>query len=176
MSTSENIVISENNAMGTIAGPVIKALGVLATAWLLNSCAFLSPSYEKPEVSLINVEPLERDGLEQRIAVRLNIVNPSSSDLKISGLSYRLKLQDIKVITGVASGLKPIPSYGESRIELQASVNLFSGFRVLESVLKNNGGPITYELETKIRTSWWKFPVKIVESGSIDLGNINDYK
>lgn len=158
--------------MGVMKGQAIKGLSVLTTALLLSSCAFFSPSYEKPEVSLVKVEPLERDGLEQRIAVGLNIINPSHSDLKISGLSYRLKLQDIKVITGVTSGLKPIPSYGESRIELQAAVNLFSGFRVLESVLKNNGGPVTYELETKISTSWWKFPIKVVESGSIDLGAI----
>lgn len=150
----------------------IKGLGVLTAVMLLSSCAFFSPSYEKPEVSLIKVEPLDRDGLEQRIAVGLNIVNPSSSALKISGLSYRLKLQDIKVITGVTSGLKPIPSFSESRVELQASVNLFSGFRVLESVLKSNGGPVSYELETKISTSWWKFPITVVESGSIDLGAI----
>jgi LEA14-like dessication related protein len=151
---------------------VIKGLSVLTAVMLLSSCAFFSPSYEKPEVSLIKVEPLDRDGLEQRIAVGLNIVNPSSSALKISGLSYRLKLQDIKVITGVTSGLKPIPSFSESRVELQASVNLFSGFRVLESVLKSNGGPVSYELETKISTGWWKFPITVVESGSIDLGAI----
>jgi len=150
----------------------IKGLGVLTAVMLLSSCAFFSPSYEKPEVSLIKVEPLDRDGLEQRIVVGLNIVNPSSSALKISGLSYRLKLQDIKVITGVTSGLKPIPSFSESRVELQASVNLFSGFRVLESVLKSNGGPVSYELETKISTGWWKFPITVVESGSIDLGTI----
>lgn len=151
---------------------VIKGLSLLTAVMLLSSCAFFSPSYEKPEVSLIKVEPLDRDGLEQRIAVGLNIVNPSSSALKISGLSYRLKLQDIKVITGVTSGLKPIPSFSESRVELQASVNLFSGFRVLESVLKSNGGPVSYELETKISTGWWKFPITVVESGSIDLGAI----
>lgn len=151
---------------------VIKGLSVLTAVMLLSSCAFFSPSYEKPEVSLIKVEPLDCDGLEQRIAVGLNIVNPSSSALKISGLSYRLKLQDIKVITGVTSGLKPIPSFSESRVELQASVNLFSGFRVLESVLKSNGGPVSYELETKISTGWWKFPITVVESGSIDLGAI----
>jgi len=150
----------------------IKGLGVLTAVMLLSSCAFFSPSYEKPEVSLIKVEPLDRDGLEQRIVVGLNIVNPSSSALKISGLSYRLKLQDIKVITGVTSGLKPIPSFSESRVELQASVNLFSGFRVLESVLKSNGGLVSYELETKISTGWWKFPITVVESGSIDLGAI----
>jgi LEA14-like dessication related protein len=150
----------------------VKGFGLLTTVWLLSSCALMSPSYEKPEVSLVNVTPLEREGLEQRIAVGLNIINPGSSDLKISGMSYRLKLQDIKVITGVTSGLKPIPSYSESRVNLQASVNLFSGFRVLESLLNSKGGPVRYELETKISTGWWKLPITVVESGSIDLGAI----
>lgn len=148
---------------------LLKGVGVLMVVSLLTSCALMSPDYEKPEVNLVKVEPLSRKGLEQRIAVGLNIINPSRSDLKISGLSYRLKLQDIKVISGVASGLKPIPAYGESRVELEASVNLFSGFRVLESILNNNGGIVTYELETKISTSWWHWPITVQESGSIDL-------
>lgn len=141
---------------------------------LLSACALISPSYEKPEVNLVNVEPLSRKGLEQRIAVSLNIINPGSSTLNISGLSYRLKLQDIKVITGVSSGLRPIPAFGESRVELEASVNLFSGFRVLESILNNNGGVVTYELETKISTGWWRWPITVVESGSIDLSALKN--
>ena len=76
------------------------------------------------------------------------------------------------MITGVTSGLRPIPSYSESRVNLQASVNLFSGFRVLESLLNSNGGPVKYELETKISIGWWKLPITVVESGSIDLGAI----
>ncbi len=142
----------------------------------LTSCALISPSYEKPEVNLVKVEPLSRKGLEQRIAVGLNIINPNRSDLKVSGLSYRLKLQDIKVISGVSSGLKPIPAYGESRVDLEASVNLFSGFRVLESILNNNGGVVTYELETKISTSWWRWPITVVESGSIDLTALKQHR
>jgi LEA14-like dessication related protein len=130
----------------------------------------ISPGYEKPEVNLIKVEPLSRKGLEQRIVIGLSILNPSNAELNISGLSYHLKLQDLKVISGVTSGLKPIPAFSESRIELQASVNIFSGFRVLESVLNNNGGAVKYDLETKISTGWWRLPITVVESGSIDLG------
>ena len=148
----------------------IKGFGLLITVWLLSSCALFSPSYEKPEVNLIKVEPLSRQGLEQRIVIGLSILNTSNTELNISGLSYHLKLQDLNVISGVTSGLKPIPAFSESRIELQASVNIFSGFRVLESVLNNKGGAVKYELETKISTGWWRFPITVVESGSIDLG------
>lgn len=137
---------------------------------LLSSCAWLSPSFEEPEVNLVKIQPLSRDGLEQKIAIGLVIINLSNSELNISGLSYHLKLQDLRVISGVTSGLQPIPAFSESRIELQASVNIFSGFRVLESVLMNSGGTVKYELETKISTGWFRLPIKVVETGVIDLG------
>ena len=152
---------------------LIRGIFVLLALSLLSSCALFSPSYEKPQINLVKIEPLSRKGLEQRIVVGLHIINPSDSDLNISGLSYHLKLQDIKVVSGATSGLKPIPAFSESRLELQASINLFSGFRVIERVLMNDG-TVDFELETKISTSWWRWPVKVVESGSIDLSAFED--
>mgnify|MGYP001096909949 CR=1 FL=1 len=148
----------------------IKGVGLLAMIWLLASCAVWSPGYQQPEVPLTNIEPLSRKGLEQRFAITLNILNSNDATLKISGLSYHLKLQGHKVVSGVSAGLKPIPAFSQSTIQLEATANIFGGFRALESLMNSNGGPVEFELETRISTAWWKFPITVTESGSLDLG------
>ncbi len=148
----------------------IKVCSFLASAWLLTSCAMFSPSYQQPEVQLTNIEPLSRKGLEQRFAISLNILNPNDAQLKIAGFSYHLKIQGHKVVSGVSSGLQPIPAYGQSAIRLEASANLFGGFRAIESLLNSDAGLVEFELETRISTGWWRCPITIVESGSLDLG------
>ena len=156
--------MSMQKTVGTIQG-----LGLLSLVWLLSSCAMFSPSYQQPEVQLTNIEPLSRKGLEQRFAISLNILNPNNSELNISGLSYHLKLQGHKVVSGVSSGLQPIPSFGESAIKLEASANLFGGFRAVEALLNSDSGLVEFELETRISTSWWKWPITVVETGSINI-------
>ncbi len=148
----------------------IKGTGLLAMIWLLTSCAIWTPGYQQPEVQLTNIEPLSRQGLEQRFLITLNILNSNDAALKISGLSYHLKLQGHKVVSGVSSGLKPIPAFSQSTIKLQATANIFGGFRALESLMNSSGGPVEFELETRISTAWWKFPITVVESGSLDVG------
>jgi len=148
----------------------IKGTGLLAMVWLLTSCAIWSPGYQQPEVQLTNIEPLSRQGLEQRFLITLNILNSNDSALKISGLSYHLKLQGHKVVSGVSSGLEPIPAFSQSTIKLQATANIFGGFRALESLMSSDGGPVEFELETRISTAWWKFPITVIESGSLDVG------
>ncbi|MEH6529032.1 MAG: LEA type 2 family protein [Porticoccus sp.] len=147
----------------------IKGFGLLSLVWLLSSCAMFSPGYQQPEVQLTNIEPLSRRGLEQRFAISLNILNPNNSELNISGLSYHLKLQGHKVVSGVSSGLQPIPAFGQSAIKLEASANLFGGFRAVEALLNSDSGLVEFELETRISTSWWRWPITVVESGSINI-------
>jgi LEA14-like dessication related protein len=147
----------------------IQGFGLLAAVWLLSSCAMFSPDYQQPEVQLTNIEPLSRKGLEQRFFISLNILNPNDSELNISGLSYHLKLQGHKVVSGVSSGLQPIPPFGQSAIKLEASANIFGGLRAVEAFLNSDSGLVEFELETRISTGWWRRPITVVESGSINL-------
>ncbi|MFT7300184.1 MAG: LEA14-like dessication related protein [Porticoccus sp.] len=142
----------------------------LASVWSLTSCAMFSPSHQQPDVQLTDIEPLSRKGLEQRWAISLNILNPNDAQLKISGFSYHLKIQGHKVVSGVSSGLQPIPAYGQSAIRLEASANLFAGFRAIESLLNSDAGLVEFELETRISSGWWRWPIIVLESGSLDLG------
>jgi len=145
-------------------------LGVAALlVLLLSSCALLNPGYEKPSVHLVKIEPLSSRGLEQRFRVDLKIINPNSAGLSISGLSYTLKLNGEKVVTGVAGQISEIPAYSETRVQVEASTNILAGLRLISSLLNKPGRELHYELETKLRAGWWPVPISIIESGELTL-------
>jgi len=136
----------------------------------LAGCATLNPAYQKPEVHLVRFQPLPSQGLEQRFAIGLKVLNPNRMDLKINGISYNLKLQGHKVVSGLSGKVPVIPAYGETQLDLEASTDLFGSLRAVLDLLNAPGKPVSYELETRIDTGWWGLPVTVVESGSIDLG------
>lgn len=136
---------------------------------LLSSCALLDPAYEKPAVHLVKIEPLSSRGLEQRFRVDLKIINPNRSGLNVSGMSYTLKLNGEKVVTGVAGQISKIPPFSEKIVQVEASTNILAGLRLISSLLNKPGRELNYELATKLRSGWWPVPINIVESGAIAL-------
>lgn len=147
----------------------MRAVGLLFALWLLSGCALLTPS-QKPEVHLVNVQPGSHEGLQQNFDITLQVINPTSSELKISGLSYNLKLQGQKLISGVAGGMRPIPAYGQSTIKVPASANLISGLKIISAFMEDPTQSVDFELEARINMGWWRLPITVLESGSIDLG------
>ncbi len=148
---------------------LVKIIPCLALM-LLAGCANFYSGREQPEIHLTSIQPLPRDGLEQRFLIDLNIVNLDSRKLSISGLSYSLRLNGRKVASGVSGKMTPIPGFSEAKVRLQASTNLISSLRVVAELLSDPNPTVDYELVTKIRTSWWPVPIELTEQGSIGLG------
>ena len=136
---------------------------------LLSSCALLDPAYEKPAVHLVRIEPLSSSGFEQRFRVDLKIINPNSSGLSVSGMSYTLRLNDEKVVKGVSGQIAEIPPFSETVVQVEASTNILAGLRLISSLLNKPGLELHYELATKLRSGWWPVPINIVESGELAL-------
>ncbi len=137
----------------------------------LAACAQLSPNYEKPMVNVTKIQPLPSAGLEQRFLIGISVQNPNNSSLKISGLSYNLKLQDIKVASGVSPERIDIGPFSEAQLELEGSTSLFGSMRAISGFLQNPQGPVNYAFEIKLTTGFWPLPIKVVESGSMSLGD-----
>jgi len=142
---------------------------VLLLVAVLSSCALLDPAYEKPTVQLVRIEPLSSSGFEQRFRVGLKIINPNRSGLNVSGISYTLKLNGEKVVTGVVGQIAQIPPFSQTVVHVEASTNILAGLRLISSLFNKPGRELHYELATKLRSGWWPLPVNIIESGEVAL-------
>ena len=155
---------------GGVSMSLIRVAGLLAALLMLSGCALLTPS-QRPEVNLVNVEPGSHEGLQQNFFITLQVINPTNAELKISGMSYNLKLQGQKLISGVAGGLRPLPAYSQITVKVPASANLISGLKIIGAFMEDPTQSVAFELEARLSMGWWRLPVTVVESGTIDLGD-----
>src|SRR5512136_1323884 len=83
----------------------------------LAGCAGLQ-SNEPIQVMMVGVEPLQGEGLELRMLVKLRIQNPNDSPLDFSGVYVQMNVQGKSFATGVSDAAGSVPRYGEAIVNV----------------------------------------------------------
>jgi len=151
---------------------VVRVFMFMLLAFGLTACSTLKTitDFEEPKVKVVSLKALPAEGMQQRFAIGLTITNPNQVPLNIDGMSYSLKLAGFDLLSGVSNNIPEIKAFSETPVEIEASVSLVAGLRFLASLAKNPDKPLTYELAAKLSTaSLWGLPIKVSESGTIDL-------
>ncbi len=101
-------------------------------------CAGIRPEeFEPPRMMLSSFRMVPSDGVTPRFLIGLRIVNPNRTALNLRGLSYDVELEGHRFLSGVAGNLASVPAYGESEIEVQAGLDLFSGLRLFNDLIND---------------------------------------
>ena len=111
---------------------VLLACGVL----LLGGCASLQ-RHEPIQVIIAGVEPLQGEGLEMRMLLKLRIQNPNDQPLDFNGVSVRMDVQGKRFATGVSDAVGSVPRFGEAIVGVPVSISLFHIARQAVSVMTN---------------------------------------
>ena len=148
-----------------------KQIAILMVLLLAGGCASLTPGFQHPEVNLVSFTPVPSSGLlEQRFKVGLRVLNPNGVSLPLKGLSYSLKLNGHKVVSGVAADVPELPAYGETRLDLEAGISLLGGARFITGLLQGGGEQLDYRLETRLNVGAFLPAITLREEGQISLG------
>ena len=130
MSTSRNALVA------------VLALGML----LLGGCAALQ-GREPLEVLMVGVEPLQGEGLELRMLVKLRIQNPNDAPLDFNGVSVQLDVQGKRFATGVSDAAGSVPRFGEAIVNVPVSISVFRIARQAIGVMTDEfRGKLAYEM------------------------------
>jgi LEA14-like dessication related protein len=126
-------------------------LVVLAFAVLLSGgCAGLQRS-EPIDVIVAGVEPLEGEGLELRMLVKLRIQNPNDLPLDFTGVSVQMDVQGKRFATGVSDAAGSVPRFGETIINVPVSISMFRVARQAVDVLTSEyRGKLAYEMTGRL--------------------------
>ena len=115
---------------------------------LLNGCSNL-PFREALSVNLVNIEPLDSEGLEIRMLVKLRVTNPNSETLNYNGISLKMDVQGKKFATGVTNAEGSIPGFSEGMIRVPISISLIDIARQAYGVSNDFNGELPYEISGK---------------------------
>lgn len=121
---------------------------LLASGGLLTGgCASLQ-GREPLQVMLAGVEPLQGQGLEVRMLVKLRVQNPNDQPLDFNGVSVQMDVQGKRFATGVSDAVGSVPRFGETIVDVPVSISMFSIARQALDVMTSGSvpGTIAYEM------------------------------
>ena len=138
----------------------VLAVAALAVAPLpFEGCAMFK-GQDPLNVTVAGVEPLESQGMELRMAVKLRVQNPNDAAIDFSGVAVEMIVQGKTFATGVSDVGGSVPRFGETLITVPVTA---SAFRMLSEVLglmhgggggsSTSSGKISYELKGKLNSS-----------------------
>jgi len=126
-------------------------LVLLACEALLSAgCASLQ-GRDPIQVIVAGVEPLQGEGLELRMLVKLRIQNPNDLPLDFNGVSVELDVQGKRFATGVSDAAGSVPRFGETLVDVPVSISAFRIARQAIGVMTNEyRGKLAYEMTGKL--------------------------
>jgi LEA14-like dessication related protein len=118
--------------------------------FLFGGCASLQHS-ERIDVMMAGVEPLQGQGLELRMLVKLRIQNPNDLPLDFNGVSVQMDVQGKRFATGVSDAVGSVPRFGETIVSVPVSISVFRIVRQAMDVVTNEyRGKIEYEMTGRL--------------------------
>jgi len=134
--------------------PRLVAAMVLALAPLaLQGCASLE-GRDPLQVTLAGIEPLQGQGLELRMLVKLRVQNPNDAPVDYNGVALQMDVQGKTFATGVSDAGGTVPRFGEAVITVPVTVSAFRMLGQAADMFRSAAsGKITYELKGKLNGS-----------------------
>jgi len=104
------------------------------------------------QVTVASIEPLQGEGMELRLMVKLRVQNPNDAPIDYRGVALTMDVQGKTLASGVSDSSGTVPGFGEAVIAVPVSI---SAFRMARQALalKDNTGKIAYEMKGKLSSS-----------------------
>ena len=147
-------------------------LFTLALAALLSlvlaGCAAL-PGRDPLRVELVGIEPIEGQGLELRLAVKLRVQNPNDGAVEYDGTALELEVNGRTLATGVSDQRGSVPRFGETVLVVPVSISAMNAVR--QALVFTDGAPreaVPYVLRGKLAGGAFG-AVRFTKEGSIAI-------
>jgi LEA14-like dessication related protein len=134
----------------------------------LTACASLQGS-DPLQVTVAGFEPLQGQGMELRMMVKLRIQNPNDAPVDYNGVALEMDVQGKSFASGVSSESGSVPRFGETVISIPITISAFSMVRQAAGVMSGGGtSKIQYEMKGKLSGSAFS-TTRFSTQGEFDL-------
>jgi LEA14-like dessication related protein len=140
----------------------------LAVALLVQGCAALQ-GRDPLQVTVAGIEPLQGQGLELRMLVKLRVQNPNDAPVEYNGVAVQMDVQGKTFATGVSPEGGSVPRFGEAIISVPVTVSAFRMARQAVDLIRRGGtGKVAYEMKGKLNGSTFN-SMRFRTQGEFDL-------
>ena len=148
--------------------PAMRSLPLLLLAVALSGCALFLPKLQTPRLSIVDVEVLRANLLQQQLRVRMHVENPNDRSLPVKGLSYTVYLGGQEFATGASDASFVVPALGTAEFDMDINANAAGAlFAILN---KPRGQRIDYRMKGSVElTHGWLRSIPFEQSGAFTL-------
>ena len=111
------------------------------------------PAGDPLQVTVAGVEPMQGEGLELHMLVKLRVQNPNDAQIDFDGAYVKLTVQGTTFATGVSDAKGSVPRFGETVIEVPVTVSMLNVMRHVIGAMDDKTAPpdkVRYSLEGKL--------------------------
>ena len=101
---------------------------------------------QKPDISLVGVELVGLNLLEQRFILQLRIKNPNDRALSINALNFDIELNGQHFAKAVSESPVQVPKQGDAVLEIKAVSRLIAVLKQLRDAQKDGRSSVAYRL------------------------------
>ena len=117
----------------------------------IAGCTGIPRDLKTPEVEFVGLRAIEASVFEQKLEVRMKVMNPNTIELPVNGLDVDIELADEPFAHGVSARQFVVPAQGEAEFDMIVTANAAT------AILKIAGGnlkadEIGYRLKGKLST------------------------
>ena len=133
----------------------------------LAGCASL-PGNEPLNVNVVGIEPLQGQGLELRLAVKLRVQNPNDKPVDFDGIALNLEVRGSDFASGVSPENGSVPRFGETVIVVPVTVSAMSMLKQAYGLSQGGSNKIDYLLKGRLAGAGFG-GVRFESSGAFEL-------
>ncbi len=113
---------------------------------LMTACSLLAPKFERPTLSVVGVELVSGNLLQQNLRVKFNIQNPNDRALPVSGLRASLSVGGEPVAQGQNDHAFVVPASGNTDFDMMITANMAMALLKLANRMDQNADSIDYDV------------------------------
>jgi LEA14-like dessication related protein len=132
----------------------------------ISGCATLP---DPLDVTVAGIEPMQGEGMEVRMLVKLRVQNPNDSEIAYTGASVKLDVLGKTFASGVSDTAGTVPRFGEAVVAVPVSISVLRMVRQVMGMV--DGKPIDkvqYEMSGKLQTGSFS-AVRFSTSGVLEV-------
>ena len=146
--------------------PLVIATTVLLAQFALSGCATMP---DPLDVTVAGIEPLQGEGMEVRMLVKLRVLNPNDREIVYRGASVKVEVLDKTFASGASDLGGTVPRFGETIVEVPVSISVLRMVRQVMGMV--DGKPIDkvpYEMSGKLQTGSLS-AIRFSTSGELEI-------
>jgi Late embryogenesis abundant protein len=126
---------------------------LVLAAMLLGACAAMQ-TRDPLQVTVAGIEPMQGQGMELRMLVKLRVQNPNDTPVDYNGVSVKIDVQGNTFATGVSDESGSVPRFGESIVSVPVTASAMRMVRGALGMMGGKGPPgtgkVSYSLTGKL--------------------------